>query len=92
MLTGEEGEAALPALSAPGRDVVVTLGAGGLWMRPADGVAEHLPALAVEARSSHGAGDCFCGTLGARLAAGDGLREACRAASEAAARFVAGAA
>lgn len=90
MLTGEEGEAALPPLSAMGRGVVLTLGAGGLWMRPEGGEAEFVPAVPVTARSSHGAGDAFCGTLGARLAAGDGLSEACRAGAEAAARFVMG--
>lgn len=90
MLTGEEGEAALPGLAALGRDVVLTMGAEGLWVQPAGGAAEFVPAVPVEARSSHGAGDAFCGTLGARLAAGDGLREACRAGAEAAARFVAG--
>jgi ribokinase len=34
MLTGEEGEAALRGLEAPERDVVLTMGAEGLLLRP----------------------------------------------------------
>ena len=49
-----------------------------------------LPADTVVVVSSHGAGDAFIGTLAARIAAGDGLEPACRAASTAAARHVAG--
>ena len=39
--------------------------------------------------SSHGAGDCFCGALAARLAAGDELVPACGYARTAAGLFVA---
>ena len=39
---------------------------------------------------THGAGDCFVGALAARLAAGDTLADACRSATAAAARHVAG--
>lgn len=48
----------------------------------------HVPALPVAARSSHGAGDMFCGALGARFAAGDGLLDACAFATRAAGLFV----
>jgi ribokinase len=90
MLTGEEGEAALRGLGAPERDVVLTIGAEGLLLQTRGGAVTRIPATPVEAKSSHGAGDAFCGTLGARLAAGDEIEVACRAASEAAARFVSG--
>jgi ribokinase len=89
-LTGSEGEAALRELHAPGRDVVLTLGAEGLRLLTREDGLVAVPPTPVRALSSHGAGDSFCGTLGARLAAGDGLETACRTASRAAARFVAG--
>ena len=44
----------------------------------------------VKVANTHGAGDCFTGTLAAKLALGLPLIEACRAASDAAARHVAG--
>ena len=45
----------------------------------------HVPAHAVQARDATGAGDCFDGSLLARLAAGDALDQAVRYASVAAA-------
>ncbi len=70
--------AALAALHSPTRDVLMTR----------DGRRTDIPALAVQLISSHGAGDCFCGALAARLAAGEAIEAACRFATEAAGRFV----
>lgn len=88
MLSGGEGEPALRALHAPGRAVILTRGAEGLLLLSADGTQEEIPATAVQARSSHGAGDMFCGALAARLAVGEPLATACATASRAAALFV----
>ena len=85
--TGDMG-AALAALHAPTRDVVLTRGGDGLMLMTRDGRRADVPALPVRLVSSHGAGDCFCGALAARLAAGDGIEDACRFATEAAGRFV----
>lgn len=89
MLSGAEDMAqALASLHAPGRDVVLTRGGDGLMLMTRDGARVDVPALPVKMISSHGAGDCFCGALAARLAAGDGIEAACRFATEAAGRFV----
>ena len=89
MLSGAEDMAtALAALHAPTRDVVLTRGGDGLTLMTRDGARVDVPALPVKMISSHGAGDCFCGALAARLAAGDGIEAACRFATEAAGRFV----
>jgi ribokinase len=88
MLTGSEGEWALRDLQAPSRDVVLTLGAEGLLLMTRDGELAAIPPMPVEARSSHGAGDMFCGSLGARLAKGDAIKQACAFAARAAALFV----
>lgn len=89
MLSGEDDMAkALVSLQSPARDVVLTRGGDGLMLMTRDGVRTDIPALQVKLVSSHGAGDCFCGALAARLAAGDGTVDACRFATEAAGRFV----
>lgn len=80
--------AALAALHSPTRDVVLTRGGDGLMLMTRDGRRTDIPALAVQLISSHGAGDCFCGALAARLAAGEAIEAACRFATEAAGRFV----
>jgi len=80
--------AALAALHSPTRDVVLTRGGDGLMLMTRDGKRTDIAALPVKLISSHGAGDCFCGALAARLAAGNGLEAACRFATEAAGRFV----
>ena len=77
------------ALSGQFDTVIVTAGSAGLAARGRAAVFQ-LPADTVVVVSSHGAGDAFIGTLAARIAAGDGLEPACRAASTAAARHVAG--
>ena len=89
MLSGRsDAEGALIALHSPRRDVVLTRGGDGLMLMMRDGRRIDIPALAVTLLSSHGAGDCFCGALAARLAAGDGLEQACRYARTAAGLFV----
>jgi len=89
MLSGEDDPLrALGALHATTRDVVLTRGGEGLMLVTRDGISRHIPALPVRLLSSHGAGDCFCGALAARLAAGNDLIEACHFANEAAGRFV----
>lgn len=60
-----------------GCDVIVTLGADGVLIVGHDGVRS-IEALRVESVDTTGAGDCFCGSLAARLAAGDGLDAAAR--------------
>ena len=70
-------------------DVVVTAGAAGLAAAGRSGSLS-IPARKVIAVSSHGAGDCFVGTLAAALAQKAKLADACAAASDAAADLVAG--
>jgi ribokinase len=78
-----EATAALDALGPPG-PTIVTLGAAGALVH--DGSSLHeLAALRVTSVDTTGAGDCFCGILAARLAAGDSLVEAARLASAGAA-------
>ncbi|MGZ4641401.1 MAG: ribokinase [Blastococcus sp.] len=72
--------------------VVVTLGARGALLVPADGSPALLQAPpAVEAVDTTGAGDCFCGALGQALAGGAPLAEAARYAVSAAALSTTGA-
>lgn len=82
--------AAARTLAAQYGDVVVTAGAHGLALRTRDGAEATLRARKVTVASTHGAGDCFTGTLAATLAAGHGLDLACRRASDAAATHVEG--
>ena len=89
MLSGSaDMEKALEALHSPSRDVILTRGAESLLARTWTGSGFSLPSHKVKLVSSHGAGDCFCGALAARLAAGDGLQDACRFANAAAALLV----
>jgi ribokinase len=90
MLAGTDDMAkAIAALHTGSLDVVLTRGAEGLSVKTRYGQFTELPALAVRMISSHGAGDCFCGALAARLAAGDPLLKACAYARTAAGLFVA---
>lgn len=57
--------------------LVVTLGARGAVV-VTDGVRTSVPGTPVVAVDTTGAGDCFCGVLAARLAAGDDLVTATR--------------
>jgi ribokinase len=89
MLTGTEDPLAAARLL---RDrfhaaVIVTLGADGCLLVH-DGGVERVPAHAVDVVDTVGAGDAFCGGLGARLAAGDDLVTAARYANAAGALSV----
>jgi 2-dehydro-3-deoxygluconokinase len=69
--------------------VVLKLGAAGCLI--SDGTTcTSIPAKPVQAVDATGAGDCFCGNLLARLAAGDLLLDAARYANAAAALAVQG--
>jgi ribokinase len=89
MLTGRgDLNAAINALHSPSHDVVLTMGGDGLILKSKDGQATLVHALPVTLLASHGAGDCFSGAVAARLAAGDGLLDACHFAAAAAALLV----
>lgn len=80
---------AAAALHRPGQNLVITLGRDGLHLTIPSGSSTLQRAFAVKTRSTHGAGDCFCGALAARLALGDDVATACTFAQAAAALFVA---
>lgn len=80
-------EAAAAALADGRHGAVVTRGADGALLS-AGGRSWSLPAPAVRVVDSTGAGDAFCGTLAAKLAAGADLVDAVRASVEAGARAV----
>jgi ribokinase len=88
-LSGEDdAEAAARALSAQtGAPVVVTVGSDGALLVSGDAV-ERVPAPAVEAVDTTGAGDAFNGALAAALAGGAPLPEAVREAVAVAAESV----
>jgi ribokinase len=65
-------------LTAGVRALVVTLGARGAELVASDGTARLQPSFPVVPVDTTGAGDAFCGALGARLAAGDDLDGAIR--------------
>jgi ribokinase len=65
-------------LAAGVRALVVTLGARGAELVASDGTVRTQPPFPVVPVDSTGAGDAFCGALGARLAAGDDLDAAIR--------------
>ena len=77
-------------LAAQGDTVIVTAGGAGLAAVGLDGAELQVAAEKVKVVSSHGAGDAFIGALAVQLAEGAGLDMACRTASQAAARHVAG--
>lgn len=81
----EDARAALRALDAP-CSTIVTLGAAGALVHDVDaGSFIAVSAPSVTPVDTTGAGDCFCGILAARLAAGDALAEAARLAAAGAA-------
>lgn len=80
--------AALKALVAPGRSVIVTLGGAGVVTLPAGATPIFTPPKAVEVVSTHGAGDCFIGAFAARIAKGDRIDQAAAFANDVAADFV----
>jgi ribokinase len=72
--TPADAERAAAALRRRGaRTVVVTLGERGALVLEGDGPAVHVPAAAVRAVDSTGAGDAFVGSLGTFLAEGQPL-------------------
>lgn len=86
----ESAERAAHALLAHVERAVVTAGSTGVASAQRHGSPAMIKAIPVTARSSHGAGDMFLGTLGARLSQGTPLNDALHAANHAAARHVAG--
>jgi ribokinase len=68
--------------------LVVTLGGDGVLLLDGEAAPERLAAFAVEPLDTIGAGDIFCGNLGARLAAGDSVSQAIAVANAAAALSV----
>lgn len=85
--TLEAALAAARALAGQVRAVIVTAGGAGCAYAD-DRQAFALPAQRVHVVSSHGAGDCFVGTLAAALAGGQHAEAAMQAASAAAARLI----
>lgn len=79
---------ALQHLASPSRSVIITLGGDGLVVATADGEVVGIDPVRVTVTSTHGAGDCFVGTLSAQLASGKPLIEACQTANQIAAEFV----
>lgn len=103
VLVPNEGELRLLAGATPDADIeqvarsfwagrrgalVVTLGGDGALVLDGDEPLARVPAIAVEAIDTIGAGDTFVGNLGARLGAGDSLRDAVTVANAAAALSV----
>jgi ribokinase len=82
-------ELALALAGAGLAAVVVTLGSRGAVLAD-DGGTWHVPAPAVEAVDTTGAGDAFVGAMAAWLARGLPLRQACELAAHVAARTVTG--
>lgn len=85
---GDDLGAALEKLRGRDRDVVVTRGGDDILLATRAGLSEVVPVLPVRVISSHGAGDCFCGALAARMAAGEDISRASRYAIIAAGLFV----
>jgi ribokinase len=90
---GDRSPAALAGLARGlgASSVVVTLGARGALLVPADGPALLQAPPPVQPVDTTGAGDCFCGALASALAGGDGLPAAVRYAVAAAASSTTGA-
>ncbi|GHF37027.1 ribokinase [Deinococcus metalli] len=86
--TGSDPSARAAHLPLDHPSVVVTLGAGGV-LHYRDGVlTTDLPAPAVQARSTHGAGDHFVGVLAGQIARGTTVPDALGHAVTSAADFV----
>lgn len=79
----EVGDVARRLIQRPGQTVIATLGVRGAVAVTAEGEIL-VPGRAVKAVDTTGAGDCFVGSLSARLAAGDDLAAAMRYANVAA--------
>lgn len=83
-------EAAGRVLLGRCRAVIVTAGGAGAVYLDRDGLTLAVPAEKVQVVSTHGAGDCYVGTLAARLTKGDTIEAAMIAAGHAAALLVSG--
>ena len=83
-----DAERAAESLTPRFAAVVVTAGGEGVAFQNDLGEKVSLPSLAVKVQSTHGAGDMFVGTLGARLALGDDIRVALSVANQQAAKLV----
>lgn len=86
---GDPADAARDAVRR-GCDAIVTAGEEGCYIATREGDVVAIAAPRILAASSHGAGDCFCGTLAAALARNENLESAARTAVDAAALHVAG--
>ena len=75
-------------LGAGQASVIITLGGEGLIVKAAEGLIRRIAPKPVKVVSSHGAGDCFVGSLAAKLAQGGALIEAAEFANAAAAAHV----
>jgi ribokinase len=84
-----DAEKAAETLASRFASVVVTAGGDGVAFQDDAGDKVSLSSIPVDVQSTHGAGDMFVGTLAARLAAGDGIRDALEAANRQAAKLVA---
>ncbi|GII60506.1 2-keto-3-deoxygluconate kinase [Sphaerisporangium krabiense] len=84
--TGDPAETARACLERGARAVAVTRGAHGVLLAGGGAAPERIPAVPPAAIVDQtGAGDAFAGTVAARLALGDPLRDAVRAGTAAAA-------
>jgi ribokinase len=79
---------AMPSLISKAKSVVITLGGDGLVVASDAGMLTDIEPIRVKVVSTHGAGDCFVGTLAAQLASGATLLNACHMANQRAAAFV----
>jgi ribokinase len=70
--------------------VVVTAGGNGIVFADGSSPPVELPAEPVKVRSTHGAGDCFVGTLAAHLSQDESMTDALQGAIRTAGKFVAG--
>ena len=80
----------LPSLAHEGQEVIITLGGQGLVFQAKDRSQHFIEPIKVIVKSTHGAGDCFVGTLANELARGADLNTACTRANQSAAKFVGG--
>jgi ribokinase len=87
--SGRARRAAICIVQRTSSPVIVTLGADGALVLCPDAAMEHVPPRPASVRDTTGAGDTFNGVLATRLAAGDPLAAAVRAATVAASLSVA---
>ena len=88
--TAETVAASLPRLCNFGRDIVVTLGGGGLVVAQLGQEPVIIAAIPTSVISTHGAGDCFVAQLAVSLAQNTNLIEAATTANKTAAAYVSG--